>query len=132
MTHRVTGFSRLMLLGVLGTFFVMGPAASSSAAPDSTNPKASRGVPQSSDHPAAVAAAHRQCQSTGSDAQDSVVRDRSIGAPELVEPLRPGEEFRAGAQCKRNWMGGTCFAQEHSVCSLIVYKVNDEWHMDCH
>jgi hypothetical protein len=118
-----------MLLGVLGTFFVMGPAASSSAAPDSTNPKASRGVPQSSDHPAAVVGA--QCQGTRRDVRSSVVREQRVGAPELVEPLRR-REFDDNRVCQRNWLGGTCFMQENSVCTIVIHKVGDDYYMDCY
>ncbi len=131
MTSRFSTLRRFLLIGVLGGFVGMAPAPSSGTTPDSTQANAETGGVPSSDHPAGGGAAHGQCRIAGADARSSFVREQRVGPGELVDPLRRSE-FLDGAECRRTWMGGTCFRQERAVCSLIVFKVNHEWYMDCY
>ncbi len=131
MTRCVMTLSRPLLFGVRGAFFGLAPMASTGTAPDNSDPRSLPSVHRCSDHPAAVAAAHPQGRSTGGEAPASAGLEGAVAAAGLSEPLRRGE-FRDNANCVRNWMGGTCFLQDDSVCSLFVYKVNDNWYMDCY
>ncbi len=116
---------------VLAACFGMAPLASSGIAPKSANPEGEAKGLESPVHPAPHGSPSCPRPSTAADLKSCAVPQKTSGAPVGAEPLRRGE-FRDNATCQRGWMGGTCFLQEHEVCTLVLFKVDGEWRMDCY